>query len=321
MKKNPMNTLRLVSRRFSSSVLSLAAVWLFIWGPPLSAEEARTFQSPQEAVTVLATAVRADDSFALRKIFGPDSEGLINPDRVQATNEWATFADALQQTNYLIAESLTTFTLEIGTNAFPFAVPIVQKDGRWVFDAAAGKRELQNRRIGRNELAVISAVRAYVDAQREYASKDRDSDEVLEFAQRLVSSPGTKDGLFWPPDLDGEISPLGPYVAYAQALGYTAKSEPPDSPHGPYYGYNFKIVTAQGTHAPGGKYSYISNGNMIGGFALVAWPAAYGESGIMTFIVNQQGRVYQRDLKAKTESVAGRMKEYDPREGWSLSVD
>jgi hypothetical protein len=211
--------------------------------------------------------------------------------------------------------------LEVGTNSWPFPVPIVKKDGRWFFDTEAGKEEVFRRRIGKNELATLAVMRTYVDAQREYASRDRNGDEVLEYAQRLASTPGAKDGLFWPPDLDGEISPLGPLVAQAQGEGYAMERKGQDSTREPFHGYFFKILTRQGKHAPGGKYNYIINGHMIGGFALVAWPAEYGESGIMTFIVNQQGRVYQKDLGAKTGKLAAAMKVYDPDPSWSRSTD
>jgi hypothetical protein len=209
----------------------------------------------------------------------------------------------------------------MGTNSWPFAIPIVQRDGRWFFDTDAGKEELLNRRIGRNELEVLQAMRAYVDAQREYASFDRDGDEVLEYAQRLASSPGTKDGLYWPPDLDGEISPLGPLVAHAQASGYFGDTPIDKFSPQPFHGYLFKILTRQGKHAPGGKYDYVINGNMIGGFALVAWPAEYGDSGIMTFIVNQLGRVYQKDLGANTSKIGRKMSAYDPDDSWHISTD
>jgi hypothetical protein len=160
-----------------------------------------------------------------------------------------------------------------------------------------------------------------VDAQREYASRDRNGDEVLEYAQRIASTPGTKDGLYWPPELDSEISPLGPMVAEAQNEGYGMKAKGANTSREPFHGYFFKILTSQGKRAPGGKYSYIINWHMIGGFALVAWPAQYGESGIMTFIVNQQGRVYQRDLGPRTGKLAPAMKAYDPDPGWSVSPD
>ena len=211
--------------------------------------------------------------------------------------------------------------LEVGTNFWPFPVPIVKKDGRWFFDTAAGKDEILNRRIGKNELEVLQVMRAYVDAQREYASRDRNGDEVLEYAQRIASTPGTKDGLYWPPDLDGEISPLGPLVADAQEEGYNAPTKGTVTTRLPFHGYFFKILTQQGKHAPGGKYSYIINGHMIGGFAMVAWPAEYGDSGIMTFIVNQQGRVYQKDLGPKTDKQAPAMKAYDPDPSWTISPD
>jgi hypothetical protein len=248
-------------------------------------------------------------------------EQISNPDRVQATNEFAAFAAALDQSSRLVRESDTKCVLEVGTNDWPFPIPIVKREGRWSFDIAAGKEELLNRRIGKNELEVLQVMRAYVEAQREYASRDRDGDDVLEYAQKLGSSPGRTDGLYWPLELNGEASPLGPLVADAQTEGYRLESRVEDDAPAPFHGYYFKILTRQGRHAPGGKYSYIINGNMIGGFAMVAWPARYGESGVMTFIVNQQGRVYQKDLGSKTAKLAAGMKEYDPDPSWMPSPD
>jgi hypothetical protein len=173
-----------------------------------------------------------------------------------------------------------------------------------------GSRSCLNRRIGKNELSALETMRAYVDAQRQYASSDRDGDEVLEYAQKVFSSPGKKDGLYWPITLDGEKSPFGPLVAEAQAGGYVVSK---DLSPKPFEGYWFKILTRQGTHAPGGKYDYIINGNMIGGFAMVAWPADYGNSGVMTFVVNQQGRVYQKDLGKKTDSSRSQNERIRPR--------
>jgi len=209
--------------------------------------------------------------------------------------------------------------LEVGDERWPFPVPIVPRDGRWFFDTEAGKDELLNRRIGRNELATLQSVRAYVEAQREYAGKDRDGDEVLEFAPKFNSTPGTKDGLYWPQHLDGEISPLGPLAAQAYDEGYGGRATHERAEPAPFHGYFFKILTRQAKTAPGGKYDYVINGNMIGGFALVAWPAEYEESGIMTFIVNQQGRVYQKDLGSKTAKIAAAMKEYNPDKTWTTS--
>jgi hypothetical protein len=286
-----------------------------------AADDAKTFAAPEEAVASLAAAVKAWDGDALRAIFGPAVADITNPDRVQATNEFTAFAAALGETHRLVRESETNFVLEIGTNSWPFPIPLVRREGRWFFDTAAGKEELLNRRIGRNELAVLDALRAYVDAQREYASRDRDGDGVLEYAQRLLSSPGQTDGLYWPPELNGETSPLGPWFADAQAEGYFGKSSSANAGPQPFHGYFFKILTRQGRHAPGGRYDYIINGNMIAGFALVAWPAEYGESGVMTFIVNQQGQVHQRDLGKNTSRNVGKLKAYDPDPAWQVSPD
>ena len=286
-----------------------------------AADIGQTFATPEEAVAALVAAASANDTNAFRVIFGPVGVEIENPDRVQAANELSAFNAAVHQHQRIVHESDVKCVLEVGDNAWPFPVPIIKRNGRWFFDTAAGKDEILNRHIGKNELATLQSVRAYVEAQREYASKDRDGDEVLEYAQHLSSTPGTKDGLYWPPDLDGEISPLGPFVAQAQNQGYFVESKVPGAAPEPFHGYFFKILTRQGKHAPGGKYDYIINGNMIGGFALVAWPVEYGETGIMTFIVNQQGRVYQKDLGPKTARTAGTMKEYDPDKTWSVSPD
>jgi hypothetical protein len=228
----------------------------------------------------------------------------------------------LHETNHLVRLSDTLVLLELGHDLWPFPVPLVKRDGGWFFDTMAGKDELLSRRIGNNELTTLRAMRAYIDAQREYASSDRDGDEILEFAQRLVSSPGQRDGLYWTPEFEGDLSPLGPEVAYAQAEGYSPELRGEDeSVRGPFHGYYFKLLTRQGKHARGGKYSYVINGNMIAGFALVAWPAEYGDSGIMTFIVNQQGRVYQKDLGTSTSKTAGKMSAYDPDTTWRISAE
>ena len=279
------------------------------------------FATPNEAVSSLVIAVNAKDRDTLHAIFGSAVADIQNPDRVQATNDLATFARALNTTNWLEQETNGQYTLEIGADSWPFPIPLVEKDGKWFFDTAAGEQELLNRRIGKNELNTLEVMRAYVDAQREYASTDHNGDSVLQFAQHFISSPGKKDGLYWPQDLDGEISPLGPLVAYAQSQGYSVKGKDSSGNYEPYNGYYFKILTRQGKHAPGGAYDYVINGNMIGGFALIAWPAEYGKTGIMTFIVNQQGLVYQKDLGEKTTTVAPSMKRYDPDPTWQLSPD
>ena len=285
----------------------------------LAAPAGRDFAKPQEAVAALERAASAASLPELRALFGPSLDEIANPDRVQATNEVAQFAAALRETNHLVTVVAgKRMILEFGRDGTPFPVPLVENAGRWSFDTAAGAEELINRRIGRNELAVLDVVRAYVQAQREYAGRDRDDDQVLEYAQKVASTEGTKDGLYWSYDLDCTTSPLGPLVADAQAAGYRKSS---DGERQPFHGYYFKILTRQGKHAPGGSYDYVINKNMIGGFALVAWPAEYDETGVMTFIVNQQGQVYQKDLGKRTGKLAESMKSYDPDSSWSASPD
>jgi hypothetical protein len=283
-----------------------------------AASTGKMFSTPAEAVAALTAATANSDTNALKALLGPDSEALQNPDRVQATNEVQKFHAALVATNHLVHVSDANIIIEVGQDAWPFPIPLVKEGGGWHFDTEAGQEELINRRIGRNELEVLASMRAYVDAQREYASEDRDGDQVLEYAQKLVSSPGQTDGLYWPVELNGQLSPLGPLVADAQGEGYKklGSGEPQ-----PFHGYFFKILTRQGKNAPGGKYDYVINGNMIGGFAMVAWPAEYGDSGIMTFIVNQQGRVYQKDLGPGTAKAAKKMTEYDLDPAWKVSRD
>jgi len=284
-------------------------------------ETGRSFATPEEAVAALQAAAESGDHDALQSIFGPSAEELQNPDRVQAAEELSRFTAAITKAKKIVRESDTCCVLEIGEDFWPFPVPVVQKDGKWFFDTVTGIDELLSRRIGRNELMTLTAMRTYVEAQREYAAKDRDGDEVLEFAQKFISSPGMMDGLYWSPELNGEISPLGPLAAQAQSDGYKMKSGKESGQPTPFHGYFFKVITRQERSAPGGRYDYIINGNMIGGFALLAWPAGYGESGIMTFIVNQQGRVYEKDLGKDTAKAAARIKSYDPDKGWTLSTD
>ncbi|MCL4180171.1 MAG: DUF2950 family protein [Verrucomicrobia bacterium] len=279
------------------------------------------FPTPEAAVTALEQAVATANRAALDRLFGDAAQQLVNPDEVQGATELADFSAAFQASHRLVRESDSRLTLEVGLNGWPFPIPLVKFADLWQFDTQAGVEELLNRRIGRNELAVLRVLGACAEAQREYASRDRDGDEVLEYAQRITSSPNQTDGLFWPPALNGEISPLGPLMAYAQGEGYSTNPETAAAGPRPFHGYLFRILTGQGRHAPGGKYDYVINGNMIGGFALVAWPAEYGESGVMTFVLNQQGRVYQRDLGPKTGRLAARMKAYDPDAQWSRSRD
>jgi len=305
-------------RRIGLFVSGVGVVFLGLTQPMCAtAADEETFASPQEAVSALVTAATNHDTNALHSIFGPEGHDLISPDVVQATEAFKMFVQHLTERAQLITNSDSNVTLEIGTNGWPFPIPLVQQDGQWFFDTAAGKQEIFARRIGRDELDVIDVCNAYVEAQREYASEDRMGDGVLAYAQHLRSTPGTHDGLFWPAKPGEELSPLGPLIAQARGEGYQRTAKMMNEEAAPYHGYYFKILTRQGKRAPGGKYNYIINGNMIAGFALVAWPAQWDDTGVMTFIVNQQGKVYQKNLGPKTAKIAAAMTTYDPDDTWT----
>jgi hypothetical protein len=302
-------------RLFASS-LSLVFLTLALPGRAAAADE-QTFSSPQEAVNALVMAARTHDTNALHLIFGPAEHDLVSPDAVQAAEGFKMFVQHLTKKNQLFTNNDSKVTLEIGTNGWPFPIPLVKQDGQWFFDTAAGKEEILARRIGRDEIGAINVCTAYVEAQREYASQDRLGDGVLAYAQFLRSTPGSHDGLFWPAKPGEELSPLGPLVAQAHGEGYHRTAKMMNDQRAPYHGYYFKILTRQGKHAPGGKYNYIINGRMLAGFALVAWPAEWGNSGVMTFIVNQQGKIYQKNLGSKTAKIAQAITTYDPDDTWS----
>jgi hypothetical protein len=281
-----------------------------------SAAEEQTFAGPQEAVNALVSAATRHDTNALHSIFGPELHELVSPDAVQAADAFKTFVQRLSEKTRLLTNSDSSVALEIGADAWPFPIPLVQQGGQWHFDTDAGKDEILARRIGRDELGAISVCNAYVEAQREYASRDRMGDGVLAYAQLLHSTPDHHDGLFWPAKPGEELSPLGPLVAQAHSEGYHHTASMLNEEQAPYHGYYFKILTRQGRHAPGGKYSYIINGRMIAGFALIAWPAEWKNTGIMTFIVNQQGKIYQKNLGPKTAKTAAGMTRYEPDDSW-----
>jgi hypothetical protein len=276
----------------------------------------RQFSTPEEAVKTLLAATKDHDRTALREIFGPQGHELVSGDRVADRNEFATFARALAQLCRLSYEGPDKVVLNIGSQDWPFPIPLVKKDGQWSFDTLAGKEEIIDRRVGENELIAIGVCRTYVQAQRDYASDFRDDSGVLKYAQHLKSTPGKKDGLFWKVAPGEEPSPFGPLVASARAQGYLTHKTGEGPP--PFHGYLFKILTAQGPHAPGGAFNYIINDNMLAGFALVAHPIRWGDSGIMTFIVNQQGKVYQANLGPDTAAKVAAMTEFDPDSAWTL---
>ena len=278
-------------------------------------QDQKTFASPDEAVKAMLEALKAEDVKVLSAIFGPGSEELISSgDPVADKAERERFINLYQQKNKLVEASSNRAVLYIGNEDWPFPIPVVKKDGVWLFDTNEGRKELIARRIGRNELSVIQVCLAYVDAQKEYAIKDRDGEGVLAYAQKFLSDPGKKNGLYWKAKEGDEQSPLGPLFGAAQDEGYTGKQS--DDKPAPYHGYYYRILKAQGKDAKGGAYDYVVKGKMIGGFALVAYPAQYGSSGIMTFIVNHAGEVYQKDLGENTDKTALAMKLFNPDSTW-----
>jgi hypothetical protein len=269
------------------------------------------FTSPEEAVKALVEAVKGDNTKELMAIFGPVSKELIfSGDTVADKTGMGRFTKAYEEKHKIVNEGGRKAILVVGKNEWPLPIPLVKEGEQWFFNTQVGKEEILNRRIGKNELNAIKVCLAYVDAQREYTLKDRDGDKVREYAQRFVSTPGKHDGLYWQAK-EGEVpSPMGPLAAKAADEGYTRINL------APYHGYYYKILKAQGEHAPGGAYSYVVNGKMFGGFALVACPAEYGNSGVMTFVVNQDGVVYQKDLGKGTEKIVGAITKYDPDQTW-----
>jgi hypothetical protein len=271
----------------------------------------RSFSSPEKAVKSLVTAVRTNDMEEMLAILGPGSRELIfSGDDVSDRTGREKFLKAYYRMNILQKVSVDKVTLCIGNDNWPLPIPIVRAGAIWVFDAEEGKQEILNRRIGRNELHVMDVLHAYTDAQHEYASKDCGGGGVVEFAQKLISTQGKRDGLYWEVKKGEKESPLGPLVARAAKEGYA------DANLSPFHGYYFKILKGQGKHAQGGVYDYVVKGKMLLGFALVAYPAEYGNSGVMTFIVNQEGIIYEKNFGKDTKRIEEAMKIFDPDKTW-----
>lgn len=287
-------------------------VAFIISSTPASAQ--KMFSSPEEAVKAAIAAARSNNDKELLAIFGAQAkEILFSGDPVADKQRRAEFVAAYDQANRLSTEGEDRILIA-GKQDWPFPIPIVKKGQSWMFDTEQGKQEVLNRRIGGNELFTIQTMLAIVDAEREYAMKDRDRNGLLEYAQKFLSDPGKKNGLYWEAKAGEPESPLGPIMVQARSQGYGAKIT---TAPGPYHGYNYRILTAQGKDAPGGAYSYFVKGKMIGGFAVVAYPAEYGNSGIMTFIVNYDGKVFQKNLGPNTAAAAKSMKEYNPDKTWT----
>ena len=300
-------------RRFSGTLmgaLSIAAMLFFATATTANAQ--KSYASAEAAVDALIKAVRDGDKDAILVVLGRGASDIVSSgDAVADATTRKEFIAAYDAKHQITTEGDKKATMIIGQEDFPFPIPLVRDDGNWKFDTAAGREEILFRRVGRNELDVIESCLAYVDAQNEYADADRTGAGKGVYAQRIVSSPGKKDGLYWPDATGKDASPLGEFVAMATNQGYRVGGG-----RTPFHGYYFKILTQQGSAASGGELDYVVHGKMIGGFALVAYPAEYRNSGVMTFIVNHAGVVYQKDLGPQTAKLAEKMTSFNPDGTW-----
>jgi hypothetical protein len=294
------------------SVAGCVAALCFVLAANAQDAKQRTFATPEDAVVALVEAGIADDNRALRSLFGAEGEDLlVSGDPVMDQRNREVFVVAYSEQAALMAESPTRDILYIGNEYWPFPIPLVKEGTAWRFDTAAGAQEVLFRRIGRNELTTIQVCRAYVDAQNEYAAKAHDGKRLGAYAQKIASTPGKQDGLFWKSEDPEHLSPLGQFAAEAAAEGYKHVQGQPAA----FHGYIFRILTG-GESAGRAAASYVVNGEMRGGFALIATPAVYGNSGVMSFIVNQDGVVYEKDLGAETATTAAAITEFKVDASW-----
>lgn len=291
--------------------LLVALIALSLWSAGVFAA-AKTFATAEDAVNALVTAVKAHDRTAIHAVLGTTDASIESGDAVADRAAGERFVKAYDEKHSLVADGDVT-KLVIGENDFPFAFPLVKSGDRWHFDTDAGLTELLARRIGRNEIYAMKVLQAIVDAQRDYASEDRNGNGVLDYATKFISSPGKRDGLYWPTKAGEPPSPLGELVADASAEGYKGKSGTPT----PFHGYYYRLLKGQSASANGGALDYVVRGHAIGGFAVIAYPAKYANSGIMTFMVNQDGKIFESDLGPKTQAKASAMQRFDPGKGWA----
>ena len=273
-----------------------------------------TFATPEEAVKALIAAAKAHDVKAMQGILGAGSREIVQSgDAVADKASRERLVKAYEESSKLEKSGDAKAVLSLGKDNWPFPVPVVKDAAGWRFDAKAGKEEILNRRVGRNELAVVQVLQAYVDAQREYYLRNPQGDKLLHYAQKISSAQGKRDGLYWPAKAGEKPSPLGPLVAGAKAEGY-GKGD--GGKPAAYHGYHYRILKGQGADAKGGAYDYVAQGRMIGGFAMVAWPASYGNSGVMTFIVSHDGVVYEKDLGPDTAAAVQKIAKFNPDKSW-----
>ena len=300
----------------SKTLVSMAVAALLCASTSLATAQ-QAFKTPEEAATALVGAAKSGDMKAITTVLGPDGDDIVSSgDEVADAATRAKFVTAYDAKHTIAMEGDSKAIMVIGPDDFPLPIPIIRKDGQWRFDTAAGREEILFRRIGENELDAIQSVLAYVDAQDEYAAKDRTGAGINTYAQRIISQPEKKDGLYWPTSQGEDPSPLGELIAEATKQGYRVGGG-----RTPFHGYYFKILTRQGPAASGGEADYVVNGKMIGGFALVAYPAEYRNSGVMTFIVNHAGTVFQKDLGPNTAQLAERMTSFNPDKSWQAVTD
>ena len=300
-------------KSFCLALLTAAGTMTYLSAAPQTTSGAQTFATPEEAAHALVDAAAKNDSAAMLKLFGPEGKDILESGDPAAQKEArAEFARRAgeKMTIEPMPGNPNHATIVVGQDEWPVPVPLVRaKDGKWRFDAARGRVEILARRVGRNELAAVEVCRGYVAAQMEYAAHDWDADGILEYAQKIIATPGKKDGLYWEGESDALVPKSFADAAAALLAGQGKKPVP-------YHGYYFHILKAQGTEAEGGAMDYVVKGEMIGGFAMVAWPAEYGVSGIKTFIVNHHGIVYSKDLGPTTGALARQMIRFNPDKTW-----
>lgn len=294
------------------SKLAALPVAIVIGFTTSAADAQQSFKTPEQAAEALVNTARTSDFKGMLRVLGRNGADIASSgDRVADAAARKMFIDAYDAKHQISVEDNRKATLVVGQDDFPFPIPLVRHRGRWLFDTVAGRAEILYRRIGRNELDTIQTCLAYVDAQNEYAEKNPSGAGVGVYAQRVVSTPGRKDGLYWPASTADGQSPLGEFAAQATAQGYRVGGA-----RAPYHGYYYRILTHQGPNAAGGALNYVVGGKMIGGFALVAWPADYGNSGVMTFLVSHQGSVVEKDLGPRTSGLVRKVNAFNPDKTW-----
>ena len=308
----------MIATKYAKSLAPVCAAALVLVAGIAAATGPTHYPTPDAAVQALVDAAASEKRGALQAVLGSGIEALRSGDPVADAADREEFVHAASKSARIEQEDDDHAILTIGPDDWPFPIPLVRDAKGWYFDVAAGKQEIYNRRIGRNELDTIEVMRAFVDAQDEYAEADRNGDGMREYARKLMSSQGARDGLYWPTKEDEPDSPMGPLVAEAVVEGYKPGQ---NSQPKPYHGYYYRMLTAQGEHAPGGAKSYLNDGHMSKGFAALAYPAEYGNSGIMTFLVNQSGILFQKDLGDETAKAAAAITAYDPDDTWDPVTD